>query len=255
LPAEDVADLPARARSAGAGLVIAVPQLPRISNFDDLDPLAAEPGVSVVIVPPGEPLPVEADVILLGGSKATLSDLAALRREGWDIDIAGHVRRGGHVLGLCGGYQMLGRTIADPQGLEGPPSHAQGLGYLHVDTTLHPRKTVQLSTGRHLASGARLEGYEIHMGATTGPDCAAPWLDVNGHPEGASARGGRIQGCYLHGIFTSESFRASWLAQFGRTAQTAYDQEVEATLDDLADHLERHLDLDQLLDLAADVAR
>ncbi|MGZ2258532.1 cobyric acid synthase [Roseobacter sp. A03A-229] len=250
LPAEDVADLPARAVSSGSGLTIAVPQLPRISNFDDLDPLAAEPNVRLVIVPPGEPLPVEADVILLGGSKATLTDLEALRREGWDIDIAAHVRRGGHVLGLCGGYQILGKSIADPEGIEGPAGQAEGLGYIDVDTVLHPRKTLKLSTALHLSSGAPVDGYEIHMGDTEGPDRAHPWLEVNGRPEGASALDGRIQGCYLHGIFTSDAFRKAWLAQFGLTSQVAYDAQVEQTLDDLADHLEKHMDLDLLLSLA-----
>lgn len=251
LPAEDVADLPARARSDGCGLTIVVPQLPRISNFDDLDPLAAEPGVTLIIAPPGAPLPVEADVILLGGSKATLSDLEALRREGWDIDIAGHIRRGGHVLGLCGGYQMLGRSIADPDGIEGPASRAEGLGYLDVETVLNPRKTLKLSTGTHLSSGATLEGYEIHMGDTDGPDRAHAWLQVNGRPEGASALDGRVQGCYLHGIFASDAFRQAWLAQFDVTAQVAHDAQVEQTLDDLADHLERHMDLDLLFSLSA----
>ncbi|GFE52091.1 cobyric acid synthase [Roseobacter cerasinus] len=251
LPAEDVADLPARARSDGSGLTIVVPQLPRISNFDDLDPLAAEPSVTLIIAPPGAPLPVEADVILLGGSKATLSDLEALRHEGWDIDIAGHIRRGGHVLGLCGGYQMLGRSIADPDGIEGPASRAEGLGYLDVETVLNPRKTLKLSTGTHLSSGAALDGYEIHMGDTNGPDRAHAWLEVNGRPEGASALDGRVQGCYLHGIFGSDAFRQAWLGQFGVTAQAAYDAQVEQTLDDLADHLELHMDLDLLFSLAA----
>ncbi len=250
LPAEDVADLPARARSAGQGLTIVVPQLPRISNFDDLDPLAAEPSVTLIIAPPGAPLPVDADVVLLGGSKATLADLEALRREGWDIDIAAHIRRGGHVLGLCGGYQMLGRSIADPEGIEGPAGRATGLGYLDVETVLHSRKTLKLSTGRHLASGAALEGYEIHMGDTDGPDRRNAWLEVNGQPEGASTCEGRVQGCYLHGIFSSDGFRKAWLAQFGLTAQMAHDTLVERTLDELADHLEAHMDLDRFLSLA-----
>lgn len=249
LPAEDVADLPARARSGGEGLTIVVPQLPRISNFDDLDPLAAEPSVNLIIAPPGAPLPVEADVILLGGSKATLSDLDALRREGWDIDIASHIRRGGHVLGLCGGYQILGQSIADPDGIEGTAGVSKGLGHLDIETVLHPRKTLKLSQGAHRESGATLEGYEIHMGDTRGPDCANAWLDVEGHPSGASALQGRIQGCYLHGIFTSDAFRAAWLAQFGQSAQAAYDRQVEQTLDDLADHLELHMDIDALLSL------
>lgn len=250
LPAEDVADLPSRARSTGRGLRIVVPHLPRISNFDDLDPLAGEPDVALEIVPSGTPLPADADVILLVGSKATLADLAALRREGWDIDIAAHLRRGGHVLGLCGGYQMLGKTIADPAGLEGTPGSAEGLGHLNVDTLLQPRKTLSLSAGLHLASRAPLSGYEIHMGHTSGADCDRAWLELDSRLQGATSPDGLVQGCYLHGLFSSDRFRAAWLAQFGKTSQFAYDQTVETTLDALADHLERHMDLDRLLDLA-----
>lgn len=253
LPAEDVADLPARARSSGRGLKIIVPHLPRISNFDDLDPLAAEPGVDLMIVSGGSPLPADADVVLLIGSKATLSDLAALRREGWDIDIAAHIRRGGHVLGLCGGYQILGNTISDPEGLEGTPGSAQGLGHLDVETVLQPRKTLSLSHGIHIPSGAPLSGYEIHMGRTTGPDCNRSWLELNNGTQGATSETGLVQGCYLHGLFSSDQFRAAWLAQFGTRSQTAYDRTVEATLDALADHLEKHMNLNALLALAAPV--
>lgn len=251
LPAEDVADLPARTHSPGRGLKIVVPQLPRISNFDDLDPLAGEPDVELVIIAGGTPLPPDADVILLVGSKATLADLAALRHEGWDIDIAAHLRRGGHVLGLCGGYQIIGNTIADPDGLEGTPGTAKGLGHLNVDTVLQPRKTLSLSKGTHLPSGASLQGYEIHMGQTKGPDCDRAWLRLDDGVQGAASKNGLVQGCYLHGLFSSDSFRAAWLAQFARTSQTAYDQTIDETLNDLADHLEKHMDLDLLLTLAA----
>ncbi|MGC3936389.1 cobyric acid synthase [Roseobacter sp. EG26] len=255
LPAEDVADLPARSQSGGSGLKIVVPQLPRTSNFDDLDPLAAEPTVDLQIIARGTPLPADADVIMLIGSKATLADLAALRAEGWDVDIAAHIRRGGHVLGLCGGYQMLGQSISDPEGLEGTPGTAKGLGHLEVDTVLTPRKTLTISNGTHLASGADLNGYEIHMGQTTGPDCARPWLSLEGSPQGAGSADGKIKACYLHGIFSSDKFRKAWMSEFGAVSHIAHDQLVEATLDDLAAHLEQHLDLDMLLKLAEIPAR
>ncbi|XDA96470.1 cobyric acid synthase [Sulfitobacter sp. LCG007] len=250
LPAEDVMDLPARARSAGAGCHIVVPRLPRIANFDDLDPLAAEPGVALEIVEPGRPLPLGADLVLLPGSKATLSDLAALRAEGWDIDIAAHLRQGGHVLGLCGGYQMLGRRVADPEGIEGAAGEAQGLGLLDVETVLAPKKELALRSGAHVASGAALEGYEIHMGRTTGPDCARGWLDMGRGPTGAASADGRVRGCYLHGLFASDAFRAAFLSELGQRSDLAYDAGVEETLDALAQHLERHMDLDLLLSLA-----
>ncbi|MEQ6248580.1 cobyric acid synthase [Sulfitobacter sp. HNIBRBA3233] len=253
LPAEDVMDLPARARSGGAGIVVAVPQLPRISNFDDLDPLAAEPGVDLRIVPPGTPLPAEADLILLVGSKSTIADLTALRAEGWDVDIAGHIRRGGQVLGLCGGYQMLGRTLSDPEGIEGPAGTVAGLGHLDVETVLEPKKNLALRSGTDLASGAALSGYEIHMGATRGPDCERPWLTLEGTPEGAASRSGQVRGCYLHGIFASDSFRAAFLETLGAQSSVAFEEGVEDTLDRLAAHVEAYFDIDMLIASAAEV--
>lgn len=253
LPAEDVMDLPARARSGGAGVVIAVPQLPRISNTDDLDPLAAEPGVDLRLITQGTPLPADADVILMVGSKATIADLAAFRAEGWDIDLAAHIRRGGHVMGLCGGYQMLGQSISDPHGIEGTPGTVAGLGHLDVDTVMAPVKHLSLKTGRHRPTGAPLSGYEIHIGETTGPDCGRSWLDIEGKPEGASTADGRVQGCYLHGLFASDTFRAAYLEGFGITSTLDYEAGVDAALDALADHLERYLDMDLLLSLAEEV--
>ena len=253
LPAEDVMDLPARARSGGAGCVIAVPQLPRIANFDDLDPLAAEPGVDLRMIQRGQPLPAEADLVLLVGSKSTIADLEAFRAEGWDIDLAAHIRRGGHVLGLCGGYQMLGRSITDPQGIEGPAARVAGLGHLDVETTMAPLKRLSLKQGTHPASGTDLSGYEIHIGETTGPDCARSWLDFEGAPEGAASASGRVQGCYMHGIFSSDAFRRAYLAQFGVTSTIEFESGVEETLDALADHIETHFDVDLLLSLAAEV--
>lgn len=252
LPAEDVLDLPARAGS-GTGLVVAVPVLPRISNFDDLDPLAAEPHVELRLIQRGSALPADADMILLPGSKSTIADLASLRAEGWDIDIAAHVRRGGHVMGLCGGYQMLGQSISDPDGVEGLPATVQGLGLLDVHTTLAPLKTLALRTGKDTASNTALTGYEIHMGVTTGPDTTRAWLDIDGAPAGAASPTGRIKGCYLHGIFGSDAYRAAFLGQLGQRSDLSYDQTVEDTLDALAQHLETHMDIDLLLTLAAEV--
>jgi adenosylcobyric acid synthase len=253
LPAEDVMDLPARARSGGAGCVIAVPRLPRIANFDDLDPLAAEPGVDLRMIMPGTLLPAEADLVLLVGSKATISDLEAFRAEGWDIDLAAHIRRGGHVLGLCGGYQMLGRRIADPHGIEGPPSEVAGLGHLDIETVMAPKKHLSLKTGTHPASGTALSGYEIHIGETTGPDCARGWLSFDGTPEGATSEDGRVQGCYMHGIFTSDDFRRAYLADFGVTSSHQFDLGVDKTLDALAEHVESYMDVDLLLSLAGEL--
>ena len=250
LPAEDVMDI---ASHRGGACRIAVPRLSRIANFDDLDPLAAEPGVSVQIVEPGRPLPGDADLVLIPGSKNTVSDLQDFRAQGWDIDLMAHVRRGGHVLGLCGGYQMLGREIADPEGIEGRPGTHPGLGLLDVVTVMKPAKRLALSNATHPASGTALTGYEIHLGETTGPGTARAWLDLGGRPEGAASADGRVLGCYLHGIFTADAFRAAYLARLGVTSDLAYDDGVEGVLDRLAAHVAAHLDLDLLLSLAAPV--
>ena len=249
LPAEDAADL---GGTRGSGnFLIAVPHLNRIANFDDLDPLAQEPGVTLRIIKPGQPLPVEADLIVLPGSKATIADLSHFRAQGWDIDLAAALRRGARVLGLCGGYQMLGRQIADPDGIEGKPDSVPGLGLLDLTTTMTPDKRVTETEALHPASGTRVTGYEIHLGRTEGPDLARPLFTVNGRPEGAIRADGRVMGSYLHGMFTEDAFRRAFLAGLGGTPGTTnYDRTVEDTLDSLADHLASHVDCARLLALA-----
>jgi len=252
LPAEDALALNgAPAEKPGARISIAVPVLPHIANFDDLDPLDAEPGVEVVRVRPGRPLPADADLVLLPGSKATVSDLAALRAAGFDIDIVAHVRRGGRVLGLCGGYQMLGRRIVDPDGLEGEKGAVEGLGLLDVETRLTGGKRLAPVTGES-ADGAPLSGYEMHMGVTEGPDRARPFARLSdGSAEGACSADGRIAGTYIHGLFADDRQRAAWIGRLGgRASGLDYEAGVEAALDALAAHLERHLDVERLLTIA-----
>jgi adenosylcobyric acid synthase len=232
-------------------LRVAVPILPHVANFDDLDPLAAEPAVDIVRVRPGTALPGDADLIVLPGSKATIADLAALFVAGFDIDIAAHLRRGGTVLGLCGGYQMLGQTIADPDGIEGPPGKAQGLGLLDVVTTLSNGKRLEPVHGM-TSDGAPFAGYEMHMGMTEGPARARPFARfADGAAEGAVSPDGRVLGTYIHGLFTDDRQRSRWLARFSAgPAGIGYEALVEQTLDALAAHLAAHLDLDRLLTLA-----
>jgi adenosylcobyric acid synthase len=251
LPAEDALALEQRPHAKpNAHLRIAVPMLPHIANFDDLDPLDAEPAVELVRVRPGAALPGDADLVVLPGSKATIADLAALRATGFDIDIAAHRRRGGMILGLCGGYQMLGRSIADPGGIEGPPAAVEGLGLLDVATTLVAEKRLEPAHGIS-NDGAPFAGYEMHMGVTEGPDCARPFgRFADGAPEGAMSADGRVIGTYVHGLFSDDRQRAAWLARFKATATTRYDDVVERTLDALAAHLTTHLDIDRLLRLA-----
>ncbi|WP_135501390.1 cobyric acid synthase [Roseovarius aestuariivivens] len=247
LPAEDVMDIRSTPR---AGFRIVVPRLGRIANFDDLDPLSAEPGLSVEIIEPGRPLPGNADMVLIPGSKSTIADLTAFRANGWDIDLAAHIRRGGHVLGICGGYQMLGREIADPEGLEGAPGSVPGLGHLDVTTVMRQEKHLSLTRALYLPSGHAVEGYEIHLGETDGPDRDRAWLQIDDRLEGAANATGRVRGCYLHGLFASDRFRAAYLAEFGVSSDIAFNDAVETTLDALATHLETHMDLDLLLNLA-----
>jgi len=251
LPAEDALALEhSRPAKPQARVRIAAPILPHIANFDDLDPLDAEPDVDLVRVRPGAAVPGDADLIILPGSKATIADLAALRVAGFDIDIAAHLRRGGLVLGLCGGFQMLGRTIADPGGIEGPPTVVEGLGLLDVVTKLAAQKRLEPVRGA-TSEGAPFSGYEMHMGVTEGPDCARPFARLaDGSADGAVSADGRVIGTYVHGLFADDRQRAAWLTRFKGTATVAHATLVERTLDALAEHLAAHLDLDRLLTLA-----
>jgi len=251
LPAEDALALGRESPDKPhARIRIAVPVLPHIANFDDLDPLEAEPAVDVVRVRSGEALPGNADLIILLGSKATVADLIALRQAGFHIDITAHLRRGGAVIGLCGGYQMLGRTIADPSGVEGPPGRTEGLGFLDVETVLSGEKRLEPVHGE--ARGSPFAGYEMHMGVTTGPDCARPFARrSDGAPDGAVSADGRVVGTYIHGLFGDDRQRTAWLTRLGAgPSRIAHDALVESTLDRLAAHLANHIDIDRLLSLA-----
>ena len=250
LPAEDAASL--SGGSTGTGSIhIAIPRLSRIANFDDFDPLAAEPNVRLTMVPPGQALPGDAHLIILPGSKSTIGDLAFLRSQGWDIDIQAHVRRGGRVMGICAGYQMLGRNIADPLGVEGPVGgEAAGLGLLDITTIMEGDKVLRAVSGTDSA-GHSVQGYEMHMGRTTGPHTARPMLHLNGTPDGAISDNGKIMGCYLHGLFAADGWRHALLASLGGgNTGTGYESMVEDVLDRLAGHLETHLDMAAIREIA-----
>ena len=251
LPAEDAVTLQTPNASSDGLMEIAVPMLSRIANFDDFDPLAHEPGVRLTMVPPDSPIPASAALIIIPGTKATIADLKFLRAQGWDIDIAAHVRRGGRVLGICGGYQMLGRSIADPDGVEGSPETVSGLGLLPVDTVMLADKTLREVAGIRISNGAPFCGYEIHAGVTSG--CSLPLLRMaDGRDEGAVSADGRVAGCYIHGLFNLAGQRHGWID--GASNGIDQDAAIDAALDDLAAALERHVAVDRLLAIAGQAA-
>ena len=254
LPAEDAVALDETLSSHSGSHKIVVLRLPRIANFDDLDPLRLEPGVSVTFLETDEAIPGDTNLVIIPGSKSTIADLASLRAAGWDIDLNAHVRRGGRVLGLCGGYQMLGRKIHDPESLEGPAGSVEGLGLLTIETTLLPGKTLTRVKASHVASGEEIEGYEIHLGNSYGEDCARPFGRIGDQNDGATSADGLVTGTYIHGCFTSDKFRSSYLKALGaNSSDLAFETLIEKTLDELAAHMEQHLNLDQLLKLAGEI--
>ena len=250
LPSEDAVILEKNRRTDSTRFTIACPILPRISNFDDLDPFKIEPDIDLVMVPPGRPIPAETSLVILPGSKATVADVQAMRAQGWDIDILAHHRRGGAVLGICGGYQILGRRIADPHGIEGPAGTIEGLGLLDIETILSGDKTLQQVAGRAL--GAPFTGYEMHMGQSAGPDCGRPFAHLDEErPDGASSPDGRVLGTYVHGLFGSTVFRKAFLNRWNlSSSEQDYGASVNAALDDIAMQLEAHVDITSLIDLA-----
>ena len=252
LPAEDAVALDRRKAARDAPITIAVLQLPRISNFDDFDPLAAESGVKLLMIRRGEVIPADTDLVIIPGSKATIADLEALRAEGWDIDLKAHIRRGGRVLGVCGGYQMLGNRVEDPFGIEGAKGGIDGLGLLDVDTVMASNKTLLAVSGADIDGNTPFSGYEMHIGVTSGPDAFRPILRFSdGKVDGARSVDDRIRGVYVHGLFADDRQRARWLDWIGaKGSDLAYDQVVEETLEALAEHLEAHINMDALIALA-----
>ena len=256
LPSEDAMDLLER-RGGDGTFKVACLALSRLANFDDLDPLRAEPGVTLDILAPGSALPSDVDLVIIPGSKSTRGDLKFMRDQGWDIDVLAHARRGGGVLGICGGYQMLGRRIADQAGIEGPAGTSQGLGLLNVDTEMEPEKQVRRTTGRLSPDGEKFEAYEIHLGRTEGPDRERAFAYVERgneiFSEGAVSADGRIFGTYLHGLFSTGSFRRAFLERLGgKGSEFGYGQKIDQALDALADHLETHMELPAILEMMAE---
>jgi adenosylcobyric acid synthase len=261
-PAEDSLSLtesrapkPGEAHRSGRRIKIYVLGLSRISNFDDFDPLADEDDVDLTYIRPGMAVPGDGDLIIIPGTKSTISDLEFLRAQKWDVDIAAHLHRGGRVFGVCGGYQMLGREISDPDAIENPEARTvQGLGLLDVVTVMEPRKTLRRFTAR-TRHDDEIAGYEIHMGSTSGPGAEMPMFHLDGVPEGARSHDEHTLGCYIHGLFTSDSYRARFLSIFrggdGTGAERLlYDKRIDETLDELAAHIEKFADVRELAKIA-----
>ena len=250
LPAEDALDIQNISTSGQIKIVCLC--LSRMANFDDLDPLAQESNIELIMLKAGQAIPGDASLVLIPGSKSTRGDLKFLREQGWDIDLYAHYRRGGHILGLCGGYQMLGKQIDDPSGLDGPAGSTEGLGLLNVNTEMLPEKTLKKVTAIHRESKLAVNGYEIHLGRTTGEDCNRPFTYLDKEPEGACSRDGRISGSYLHGLFCSDDFRSAFLESLGAppSGDLKYEKSLDDVLDELANHIEDQLDVDALLKIA-----
>lgn len=232
------------------GLKVVVPRLPRISNHNDFDPLRLHPGVDLSFVGEGGAIP-PADVIILPGSKNTRHDLEWLKARGWPEAIQRHLRYGGQLFGICGGFQMLGETVADPDGLESAPGQTQALGLLPMQTRMVAGKQLREVTGRLQLRGRKaiIQGYHMHNGVTTGAALQLPLIDLDGRPEGAVSPDGQVMGTYVHGIFDRPDACETLLSAWGFAgAQRAvdYQQHRLTQLDRLADHLEKELDTDWL---------
>ena len=251
LPAEDALDIRSQKPRKPSRYKIACLCLSRMANFDDLDPLSQEKEVELVLIHAGQVIPADAHLVLIPGSKSTIFDLQFLREQGWDIDLKAHHRRGGYILGICGGYQMLGTKIFDPDGLEGEAKETEGLGFLQIETIMRTKKTLNEVSAIHLGTSLQIKGYEIHLGETSGVDCQRPFAMIGGRKEGASSVDGRVQGSYVHGLFSQDSFRRAFLDKLGISVEGfAYDTKIEDTLDGLAEHIETYLDVDKIFSIA-----
>ena len=228
----------------GRLLRIAVPMFQRISNHTDFDSLRLHPQVDLQFIGPRQTIP-DCDLIVLPGSKSVRQDLAWLRDNGWEAAIKKHLRYGGKLMGICGGFQMLGNQIADPQGVEGEPGVSPGLGLLDFTTTLEDEKQLRRVSGILTLDEALVSGYEIHAGVSHGPALTQALVKIGARNDGARSADGQIIGTYLHGIFDDAPSRASLLRWAGldEIESFEYNSRREADIDLLADTVDRDLDM------------
>jgi len=232
-------------------LRVAVPVLPRISNHTDFDALRLHPQVDLQFIAPGKPIP-PCDLIILPGSKSVRSDITTLRTHGWDEAINKHLRYGGKVLGICGGFQMLGNTLSDPHGIESAGGSSEGLQLLDIDTVLETEKQLHRVSGKLLFNEAAVSGYEIHAGISSGEGLSRPLINLGDRCDGAISADNQIAGTYLHGLFDDASACKALLQWAGLHDASDFDYHAkrEADIDRLADTCEKYLDwavLDKLL--------
>ena len=244
-PAEDTLGIASNVRPGKLKIVCL--NIPRISNFDDLDPISQEPNVSLLMLEKGEPIPGDSHLVIIPGSKSTISDLNFIKSQGWDIDLKAHLNRGKYVLGICGGFQMLGEYVDDSSGLEGLPIITEGLNLLNIKTKMLPQKKIRKVNAKHIETNILFQGYEIHIGETYGIDCERPFSSISGKKEGATSKDGRVIGTYLHGMFVNNDFRRWFLENIGfKVTNKNYTSTLENTLDELADSLEENLNINKI---------
>lgn len=251
-PAEDILDLKPSKKSGPIRVACLV--LSRIANFDDLDPLKSEKDINLTLVKEGEVLPGDCDLVIIPGTKSTMADLKFLKKQGWHLDLSSHLRRGGKILGICGGYQILGNAITDPDKIESDVPFVEALGLLGVQTKITPTKTLVKSHGFHLETKTYFQGYEIHMGETSGTDCQRPFSRINGQLEGAISKSGLVMGSYIHGMFSTDKFRKEFIksiTDISFSSSVNHSDLVNGTLEELADQLEKVLDIEAFFKMAS----
>ena len=207
-------------------------------------------------VEPGNPIPADTKLIIIPGTKSTIADLNFLKSQGWDIDIRAHLRRGGFILGICGGYQILGNEITDGQGYDGIPSNAKGLGLLDVQTTMGKEKNLGKKEFISTINGKKISGYEIHLGITSGSDCNKPFATLSERKDGAISSSGLVMGTYLHGLFFSDEFRNKFVAKISSKEieeDVSFNDKIDFILEEFVNVLEDNLDVDSILSSARNI--